>query len=176
MPDSNENLTESELESLLAINDGSNNFKETEKVDIEDASEEIHGVTPSSDSIAISTENEKINLEDASKEINAVRPSANSIDVSTENRKTYVTLLAGNLAKWLWIVLLGITCVHLIAVIFFAWFFTREPATNDKEQYVERINTAISGVNETAKTLYTFLGPLATAVTGYYFSNIEKDN
>ncbi len=67
-------------------------------------------------------------------------------------------------------------CANLLSTIIFSWHLIRTPAADDKEQYAERINSATANVNEASKTLYTFLGLLATAVTGYYFTSVERSN
>ncbi len=91
-------------------------------------------------------------------------------------RKTYKAKFSLRLAQSLWIGLAITVGIHLCAVVAFSALLIRKPHTDDKEEYSQRIKDAISSVNETSKTLYTFLTPLATAVTGYYFSTISSEN
>jgi sterol desaturase/sphingolipid hydroxylase (fatty acid hydroxylase superfamily) len=93
-----------------------------------------------------------------------------------EYRKNYRTRLSGTLAKRLWYLLGGVVVVHVIAVIVFSWKLIEDPVTGTAEQRTERIQSAIDNVNETSKTLYTFLTPLVTAVTGYYFTTMSDED
>ncbi|HEY9600514.1 MAG TPA: hypothetical protein V6C85_02825 [Allocoleopsis sp.] len=73
--------------------------------------------------------------------------------------------------------LLAISLWGFLGVIAFKHFqasleFSRQlaaTAPSDKGA-VDRIDKAYTGVNETAKTLYALITPLATAITGYFFA------
>jgi len=76
--------------------------------------------------------------------------------------------IAGRLALSIWVLIGLITLSHLISVAFL-WIFP--PKWLDSTQNaVEQLERGAKSIDETAKTLYTFLGTLATAITGYYFS------
>lgn len=92
-----------------------------------------------------------------------------------EKRKNYTTLISGKLAQKLWWMLGGVVFIHLIAIVCLSFLSVEKPDENDTE-HSERFEKAISNVNESSKTLYTFLTPLATAVTGYYFTTLTDNN
>lgn len=84
-------------------------------------------------------------------------------------RKNFHTRVSGELAKGLWYLLGSVVVIHLVAVVGFSWRLTHAPLPGDTDR-TERIQSAIATVGDAAKTLYAVLTPLATAVTGYYFS------
>ena len=46
-----------------------------------------------------------------------------------------------------------------------------------KEQEVQsRVDKAATLINDSSKTIYTFLGPIATAVTAFYFSGLGSSS
>ncbi|RAM50198.1 MAG: hypothetical protein C6Y22_18300 [Hapalosiphonaceae cyanobacterium JJU2] len=150
MSDKEENHLEIEVEPSQTISDGFANQKQEKK--------------------------EEITIEQASEELHSIAPSPGSVQSLAEARKTYRTRVSGQLAKFLWYLLGGVVTCHMVSTIAFSWQLTQKPSADDKEQYSERIKGAISSVNEAAKTLYTFLGPLATAVTGYYFTTVGNSS
>jgi hypothetical protein len=119
----------------------------------------------------------KETIEQASKHIfpeGSVQLSAN------EFCKTFHTRVSGELARGLWYLLGLVVVLHMISVIGFSWRLTDTPTAGDTDR-TERIETAIATVSDAAKVLYAVLTPLATAVTGYYFStggdsDSERDN
>lgn len=122
------------------------------------------------ESVKLESLSPPIRLED----IKVFKPDPSRQDVQftfAEARKNYNTLLSGTLAKVLWYTLGGVVVLHFASVIVFSWRLADKPDLNDTN-YPERVKSAIASVNDTAKTLYTFLTPLATAVTGYYFTTI----
>ena len=175
MSEIEKNSLKSNSEPSLTTYDGSSNNKK----DIEDSTrvEEAQKNTNSTTSV---TEPKKITIEDASEEIHSITPPSGSFKSSLEEqRKTYKTRISGHLAQLLWWLLGGVVVLHLLATIGFSACLIKKPASDDKEQYIERIKTAILSINEASKTLYTFLGPLATVVTGFYFAennNNSKDD
>jgi hypothetical protein len=150
MPDKEENHLKLETEPTQTTSDGSASQKQENK--------------------------EEITIEQASEELHSIAPSPGSVQSLAEARKTYRTRVSGQLAKFLWYLLGGVVACHMVSTIVFSWQLTKKPSADDREQYTERIKGAISSVNEAAKTLYTFLGPLATAVTGYYFTSVESSS
>ncbi|WP_414545095.1 hypothetical protein [Nostoc sp. CCY0012] len=119
---------------------------------------------------------ESVNLEETTKKFGSFAGSSKDKFSLVEERKNYRTLVSGDLAKFLWRLLGFVVCANLVSTILFSWQLIQTPAADDREQYAERINSATANVNEASKTLYTFLGPLATAVTGYYFTSVERSN
>lgn len=84
-------------------------------------------------------------------------------------RKNFHTRVSGELAKGLWYLLGSVVVIHLVAIVGFSWRLTNAPTAGDTDR-TDRIETAIATVGDAVKTLYAVLTPLATAVTGYYFS------
>jgi hypothetical protein len=104
-------------------------------------------------------------------DLDQVQPQKASISLNhhAEYRKNFRARLSGDLAKGLWY-LLGLTVIlNLLTVIALSWRLTNPPKTGDIDRS-ERIEKAVAIVDSFAKTLYAVLTPLATAVTGYYFS------
>lgn len=105
-----------------------------------------------------------------------------------ELRKNFHVRVSGDLAKGLWYLLGWVVVVHFLGVVAFSWRLGNKPAPGDlEENRLERIEKAVSNVNDAAKTLYAVLTPLAATVTGYYFtlgssssssedSDAKKDN
>ena len=88
-----------------------------------------------------------------------------------ELRKNFHVRVSGELAKGLWYLLGGVVVMHLVGVTAFSWRLGNSPVPGDSEEKrTERIEKAVANVNDAAKTLYAVLTPLATAVTGYYFT------
>lgn len=91
-----------------------------------------------------------------------------------DQRKNKKLAAAGWLAGWLWFILGGVVGIHMLATVEFADILVTTESLEDKK--TTQVEAAIGQVNDTAKTLYAFLGPLVAAVTGYYFSTSEDDN
>lgn len=98
------------------------------------------------------------------------------VDVSeSEKRANFKLYVAGGLAISLW--------VSLIVVMFFNIFtinqLSQKLATissNEQSNQATYIKDAIAANNDTAKTLYTFLTPLAAGITGYFWGEAKKEN
>lgn len=114
----------------------------------------------------------KETIEEASRSVNLVLPE-DSVHLSHEElRKNFKVQVSGDLARRLWSLLGFVVVVHLLATIAFSWRLSNKPDIGDiEEKRTERIEKAMSTVNDTAKTLYAVLGILTTAVTGYYFTS-----
>lgn len=80
-----------------------------------------------------------------------------------ENQKVQT---AHRLAIGLWLLLGIIVVIHFG----FVCCMSHGLLQADKEK-VELGKLGVSQINETAKTLYTLLAPLATAITGYFFTS-----
>jgi hypothetical protein len=125
----------------------------------------------------VKTATKSVTLEAAADEVHLHAEGLQGLRITPqEYRKNYRTRLSGTLAKRLWYLLGGVVVVHVIAVIVFSWKLIEDPVTGTAEQRTERIQSAIDNVNETSKTLYTFLTPLVTAVTGYYFTTMSDED
>ncbi|ERN42927.1 hypothetical protein KR51_00002300 [Rubidibacter lacunae KORDI 51-2] len=90
-----------------------------------------------------------------------------------DRRRNYETRVSGELAYSLWITLAVVASLHAICIGILTWHLVHAPG-NDEEAINRRFDRALNEVHDTAKTIYTFLTPLATAVTGYYFANTER--
>lgn len=118
-----------------------------------------------------------------------------SIDQKREMSKIWIS---GFLGLFLWLILGGLIVAHFAAISLFSWRMLEAtdtenltgslqtvsspspqtvppsppPASQDTSpQNIERYEKVVATVNDTAKSLYTFLAPLATAITGYYFTS-----
>lgn len=107
-------------------------------------------------------------------------PTSFTLSSSEELRKNFRTLVSGRLATGLWALLGGVVTIHMIGVTHSASRLARfatVPTANVEEASIDirtqLVEDSISLIDGSAKTLYSFLAPLATAVTGYYFSAIE---
>lgn len=96
----------------------------------------------------------------------------NSVRESHDDfRKNFHVRVSGDLAKGLWYLLGWVVVVHFVGVVAFSWRLGNKPVSGDlEENRLERIEKAVSNVNDAAKTLYAVLAPLAATVTGYYFT------
>jgi len=138
------------------------------------------------------TVNQPISLEDAAREREApnqrgfLQRSQFSIDRTRELSKI---LLSAMLGLILWVLLGGLIIAHFGMISYLTVKMTEEntdvessfdrasdsqteknSSNNDSKTSIEKFDKAVATINDTAKSLYTFLTPLATAVTGYYFT------
>ena len=95
---------------------------------------------------------------------------------SAAERAKFKATIASRLAISIWIIIGIIVIIHIGTV---AWLWVFPPSWVDStKDAVEQLERASKSIDEIAKTLYTFLGTLATAITGYYFneSAAQRDN
>lgn len=92
-----------------------------------------------------------------------------------EQRKNYRLYIAGGLAAILWLSLLSVIAYHC----FSTFYFSRRLSQLKSEEDSTYVKEAIQMNQETAQTIYTFLTPLAAAVTAFFFdvkaSNKQDD-
>jgi hypothetical protein len=99
----------------------------------------------------------------------------NIYDLKTKNseaRKNINNGVAALLALALWAVLIFTIVRHLEATI----SFSKHLFSSDTPLELEKVQSAVAMVNDTAKTLYSFLGTLVTAVTAYYFKTLLDES
>lgn len=104
-------------------------------------------------------------------------------DISPENqRHNFNTKIAGSLATWLWRGLL-FTAVSQIVSIFLISFASLgifnlniNLKAIEEQEVQSRVDKAATLINDSSKTIYTFLGPIATAVTAFYFSGLGSSS
>jgi hypothetical protein len=82
-----------------------------------------------------------------------------------EQRKNYRLYVAGGLAAILWLSLLGVIAYHC----FSTFYFSRQLSQLKTEEKSSSVKEAIQMSQETAQSIYTFLTPLAAAVTAFFF-------
>ena len=99
-----------------------------------------------------------------------------------EKRKNFRTWVAGALAIGLWGLLGVVVLIHIVGVACAArslasTIHSSETLTEDSVQLkTQVVEESVGLVDNSSKTLYAFLTPLATAITGYYFSTVEAAN
>ncbi|MBE9051005.1 hypothetical protein IQ243_11360 [Nostocales cyanobacterium LEGE 11386] len=92
-------------------------------------------------------------------------------NISPEDKRlNFNTYLAGTLALMLWSSLIGVIFWHTFAVTSIAKNLWNTNSSLEEMQKKSETSSAL--INETAKTLYTLIGPLATAVTGFYYNSV----
>ena len=91
--------------------------------------------------------------------------------MSSEKRKNRNNWIASILALALWSVLIFTIAYHLITTV----NFSNRLLSSDSPVELEKVQTAVTLVDDTAKTLYSFLGTLVTAVTAYYFKTVADE-
>lgn len=82
-----------------------------------------------------------------------------------EKRKTFRLNMAGGLAGILWLSLLLVILYHCVSTFWFSNKLSQLKA-EEKSSFIEE---AIQANHETAQSIYTFLTPLAAAVTAFFF-------
>lgn len=85
-----------------------------------------------------------------------------------EWRDSFKLIVSAVLALCLWLFLVGIAILHFQVSCEFSRKIADLPVQDNVK--VEQIEKAALSVNDTAKTLYALITPLATAVTGYFFA------
>ncbi|MDJ0729953.1 MAG: hypothetical protein QNJ33_08170 [Crocosphaera sp.] len=91
--------------------------------------------------------------------------------IGSENRKNRNNWIASILAVALWAVLIFTIVYHLISTVKFSNYLVDSNTPIE----LEKVQTAVTLVDDTAKTLYSFLGTLVTAVTAYYFKTVADE-
>nr|ADN16768.1 hypothetical protein Cyan7822_4877 [Gloeothece verrucosa PCC 7822] len=114
-------------------------------------------------------------------------------DLTVQSKKVRIQT-ASYLAITLWVILAVVVVAHIAATIWISidpdWYLkpsltgsidinSIEPETLNKlielqKLQKESLASANTILNESAKTIYTFLGTLVTGVTGYYFTKVEE--
>ncbi len=96
---------------------------------------------------------------------------------SAAERAKFKATIASGLAISIWIIIGIIVIIHIGTV---ALLWVSPPSWIDStKDAAEQLERASKSIDEIAKTLYTFLGTLATAITGYYFNEsaaARRDN
>ena len=103
--------------------------------------------------------------------------TAEDTKYSAAERAKFKATIASRLAISIWIIIGIIVIIHIGTV---AWLWVCPPSWIDStKDAAEQLERASKSIDEIAKTLYTFLGTLATAITGYYFNEsaaAQRDN
>ncbi|MDJ0579423.1 hypothetical protein [Crocosphaera sp.] len=89
-------------------------------------------------------------------------------DFRLRNRNNWI---ASILALALWATLIFTIVYHLISTVKFSNYLVDSNTPIE----LEKVQTAVTLVDDTAKTLYSFLGTLVTAVTAYYFKTVADE-
>ncbi len=99
----------------------------------------------------------------------------NTTDISPEDkRQNFNTYLSGALAVMLWGALLWVMFWHTTSIGTMSNNLVATQLTfEEAEKKVEHSSILI---NDTAKSLYAFIGPLATAVTSFYYHSVTVSN
>lgn len=102
--------------------------------------------------------------------------SSDSAKVTPEDRRqAFKNYIAGTLALILWSSLSGVIAWHIISVN----SIIKEYGNTTSENLVtekSKLDTSSSLVNDTAKTIYSFLGTLTAAVSGFYFTSLSSSS
>ena len=89
-------------------------------------------------------------------------------DFRLGNRNNWI---ASVLALALWATLIFTIVYHLMSTVKFSNYLV----DSETPVELEKVQTAVTLVDDTAKTLYSFLGTLVTAVTAYYFKTVADE-
>lgn len=81
---------------------------------------------------------------------------------------SFKLIVSAVLALSLWIFLVGIALLHFQVSCEFSRKISNLLVEDNAK--VEQIEKAVLSINDTAKTLYALITPIATAVTGYFFA------
>ncbi|MEH1805252.1 hypothetical protein [Nostoc sp.] len=87
-----------------------------------------------------------------------------------DKRQNFNTYLAGTLALMLWGTLIGVIFWHALAINYISKSLWGTSSSIEEVQKKSETSSAL--INDTAKTLYSLIGPLATAVTGFYYNSV----
>lgn len=89
-------------------------------------------------------------------------------DFRLRNRNNWI---ASILALALWATLIFTIVYHLMSTVKFSNYLV----DSETPVELEKVQTAVTLVDDTAKTLYSFLGTLVTAVTAYSFKTVADE-
>jgi len=122
---------------------------------------------------------EKASLRDILKDTSLTNPresepfSETKITSGRNWRANLKSAMTGLLALALWLLLAGVVIWQILSIGKLVEP-NSTPSTAEQKELLDKKSTLI---NETAKTLYTFLGPLITAATSFYFSSsLNRDS
>ena len=87
-------------------------------------------------------------------------------------RENTKLIFSGILAGSLWITLAGVIGFHIFTVSQLSYKLAELKSVEQDTH----IKDAIAANNDTAKTLYAFLTPLAAGITGYFFNVAKSDS
>ena len=105
---------------------------------------------------------------DKSDDLEAQSSQYDDKDFRLRNRNNWI---ASILALALWTTLIITILSHLGTTV----YFSNNLVASETPVELEKVQTAVTLVNDTAKTLYSFLGTLVTAVTAYYFKTVADE-
>jgi hypothetical protein len=156
--------------------------------DSKNETEEVNNPKDPSASLALPTERNSVrhNLKKNPKpyrldEVSEFDKPATAISPS-DQRHNFNTKVAGSLARWLWLGLLTTAGLQILSICLISFaslgiFNLNINLKAIKEQEVQsRVDKAATLINDSSKTIYTFLGPIATAVTAFYFSGLGSSS
>ncbi len=116
-------------------------------------------------------EDNKLNLET---EIQGF--SNQSAIVTAEDRRLiFKNYVAGILAIAILLSLLGVIAWHIISISLIMSKYQNTTSKNLADEEAKLNKTSIL-VNDTAKTVYSFLGTLTAAVSGFYFTSLSSSS
>ena len=85
--------------------------------------------------------------------------------------------ISGLMALILWLGTGIVIGCHMYTVVDLGYQIARVDTDEENSQVkVENIQKSISSVDNTAKSLYTFLTPFAAAITGFFFSEVIENS
>lgn len=101
---------------------------------------------------------------------------ANKILLPSEKRKNFNTYTAGILAIGLWS-LLGISFVwNMATVTYIGWRVLNETNSEQIETFMKKVDKSASMINDTSKSLYAVIAPMAATITAFYFNQKMKED
>ncbi len=111
----------------------------------------------------------RVSLEDAVENF-----SSSSTKINPEDkRQTFNTYLAGGLAILLWSSLVTVVILHYISASSISQRIFDE-SSSSLEEIESKVDKASALIDDTAKTIYSFLGPITAAITGFYYRNVSS--
>ena len=102
--------------------------------------------------------------------------SLDSVKVTPEDkRQAFKNYVAGVLALILWLSLSGVIVWHMVSIN--SVVNTYQGASSENITTEEsKLNVTSSLINDTAKTIYSFLGTLTAAVSAFYFTSLSSSS
>ncbi|KZL51226.1 hypothetical protein A2T98_03270 [Nodularia spumigena CENA596] len=88
-----------------------------------------------------------------------------------DQRQNFNTIFAGLLGLFLWLTLIGVIIWNTMSISTLSNNFWKDQSSIEEAE--KKFEKSSNLINDTSKSLYSLIGPLATAVTSFYYNSMS---